>query len=411
MLPPTAEFDFHLDLWMSPDGIAQEYDVEPWSERHWELLEVYFEELATRGQSAVTTTLVDNPWDHDWLEGTRRGTTATPYRSMVEWEYDGETWSFDFSVFDRYVETARDCGIGSRIHAFGLLGFRPPEYLKYRHTGEGERRKERVEVGDDRWTEAWTAFFGEFVAHLRERGWLSETWLAVDERDEQILEEAVAFLEDAAPDLVGRLSIAGSASAAPYADDLSLNTMYVPSIPFEYEKTHIDESELDGGEPDVDVVSPEAVADRRRDGKTTTFYAAGTPSHPNRLTFSPAVESRLLPWVAAENRLDGFLCWSYVSWPENVYTEPTFQYVQGDEYLVYPGAEGPVSSIRWELLREGIEDYELLAATGDYAVGGTDDRVAEAVSTATAELDGRRMDVTELPRARATLVEILTERD
>lgn len=113
--------------------------------------------------------------------------------------------------------------------------------------------------------------------------------------------------------------------------------------------------------------------------------------------------------LAADERYDGFLCWSFTSWPADVYADPTFQYVQGDEYLVYPGRDGPISSIRWELLREGIEDYELVRAAGTGAFAGTDDRLREAIETATAELDGRRADVTDLPRARRAVVDVLTE--
>ncbi len=32
----------------------------------------------------------------------------------------------------------------------------------------------------------------------------------------------------------------------------------------------------------------------------------------------------------------------------------------GDGFLVYPGAEGPINSIRWEIIRDGIEDYDYL---------------------------------------------------
>lgn len=228
----------------------------------------------------------------------------------------------------------------------------------------------------------------------------------MDERDEPILKAATAFLDGVAPELADRLSIAGSADADEYADDLSLNTLHVPTIPPEFEKSHIDESELGSG-PDVEIMPREAVETRRLEGKTTTFYAAGTPSHPNRLSFSPALESRLLPWVAADNSLDGFLSWSYASWPESVYTDPTFQYVQGDEYLVYPGSDGPMSSIRWELFREGIEDFELLALARD-ARGNGDSQVSEAIETATANLDGRKADPAALPRAKALLVDALT---
>lgn len=411
VLPDPESFEFHLDAWMSPDGIAREHGVDTWSEDHWRLLEAYFEELANGSQAAVTTTLVDDPWIVDWLEGSRRPTTEHGYSSMVEWTYDGSEWSFDFSVFDRYVETARSRGVGPRIHAFGFLGFRPPERLAYYHAIEGERVEETVDVGGDRWRAAWTAFFDAFVTHLDERDWLDDVWLAIDERDEEVLRAAVEFLDDVAPRFADRLSIAGSREADSYADDLSVNTLYVPGVPYEYEKSAIDEGDLSATADDYESLGPEAVDERRAEGQTTTFYAAGTPSHPNRLAFSPAVESRLLPWIAAEERYDGFLCWSFTSWPADVYADPTFQYVQGDEYLVYPGPDGPLSSIRWELLREGIEDYELVRAAGTEAFAGTDERLREAIAVATAELDGRSADVTDLARARSAVVDILAESD
>ncbi|NLF86534.1 MAG: DUF4091 domain-containing protein, partial [Lentisphaerae bacterium] len=36
----------------------------------------------------------------------------------------------------------------------------------------------------------------------------------------------------------------------------------------------------------------------------------------------------------------------------------------GDTFLVYPGAEGPVDSIRWELFGESLQDYALLQTAG-----------------------------------------------
>ncbi|MFP4500583.1 MAG: glycoside hydrolase domain-containing protein [Candidatus Hydrogenedentota bacterium] len=35
--------------------------------------------------------------------------------------------------------------------------------------------------------------------------------------------------------------------------------------------------------------------------------------------------------------------------------------VNGNGLLVYPGADGPVNSVRWEIIRDGIEDYDYLA--------------------------------------------------
>ena len=39
---------------------------------------------------------------------------------------------------------------------------------------------------------------------------------------------------------------------------------------------------------------------------------------------------------------------------------PTNYLPAGDTHIIYPGEDGPLSSIRFEAHRQGIEDYELL---------------------------------------------------
>jgi hypothetical protein len=41
------------------------------------------------------------------------------------------------------------------------------------------------------------------------------------------------------------------------------------------------------------------------------------------------------------------------AWPEWVY---------GDTFVVYPGQDGPVDSLRWEVSAESLQDYVLLQA-------------------------------------------------
>ena len=39
--------------------------------------------------------------------------------------------------------------------------------------------------------------------------------------------------------------------------------------------------------------------------------------------------------------------------------------VNGDGFLLYTDENGPVNSIRWEVIRDGIEDYDYLAVFND----------------------------------------------
>jgi hypothetical protein len=110
------------------------------------------------------------------------------------------------------------------------------------------------------------------------------------------------------------------------------------------------------------------VVERRAQGKTTTFYVCCGPRRPNTFTFSPTAEPVWLGLYAAANNLDGFLRWSFVNWPRDPLFDSSFgPWPAGDTFLIYPG---PRSSIRWEMLRDGIEEAEkirVLRAKGDLA--------------------------------------------
>src|SRR5205814_1648194 len=108
-----------------------------------------------------------------------------------------------------------------------------------------------------------------------------------------------------------------------------------------------------------------------------------------------------------QRHLDGFLRWAYNSWTSDPFTQPVFVFTQGDEYMVYPGPKGPMSSIRWEELREGIEDYELVAQTRDKY--GDTPALDQAIDLATRNLDGRTKDPADLAHARRLVVQELTK--
>jgi hypothetical protein len=53
---------------------------------------------------------------------------------------------------------------------------------------------------------------------------------------------------------------------------------------------------------------------------------------------------------------DGFLRWAFNNWVEDPEVDSRYiRWPSGDTYFVYPDAQ---SSIRFERLREGIQDYE-----------------------------------------------------
>ncbi|MET7451465.1 glycoside hydrolase domain-containing protein [Streptomyces sp. NPDC005574] len=382
-VPAPAAYKFFLDVWAQPETIAQANKVNLWSKEHWKLISAYDQDLASRGQKVINTTIVDNPWHHQWSLGTRQSQTATPYSSMVGWTWNGSRFAFDFARWDKYVETAREAGLGPDIGAFSMLAFQDQEHLTYTDTRTGKTVHENVDLGGDRWRRAWGAYLPAFEAHLKKKGWLENTWLSFDERPISTMTIVKDFVHEVAPVFDDRISVAGSITTEGVASNLSVDW---------------------GG---IDAMTKEKAAERRAAGRTTTFYVYGEPAHPNTLSYSPAVESRMLPWISAQRDLDGFLRWSYNSWTSDPFKQPVHIFTQGDEYLVYPGKNGPMSSIRWEQLKEGIEDYELITElrTKD---GGDSAALTEALTRATRNVDGRTKDVTDIEAARAVVVKGLT---
>jgi hypothetical protein len=87
----------------------------------------------------------------------------------------------------------------------------------------------------------------------------------------------------------------------------------------------------------------------------------------------PLIRSRLLPWQAFKLGADGFLVWCLNRWVGNdgpIDDQPRTRWnpeLDGVEpsstgVYVYPGIDGPRSSLRLENFRDGIEDYDILKA-------------------------------------------------
>ncbi len=93
-LPDPREGRTHVSLYQSPESVAMQYKVEMWSEKHWKLVAKSFELLAEVGNDMIQIPLVNR---------TQLGNDA----GWVHWvkKPDG-TYDYDFKTFDRYVALA-----------------------------------------------------------------------------------------------------------------------------------------------------------------------------------------------------------------------------------------------------------------------------------------------------------------
>ena len=321
-LPSPKEWNFHLDLWQNPYAVARVHNVEVWSDKHFEVLRPYMLKLASAGQKAITATLIDRPWD---------GQTYDPFGSMVTWikKADG-TWLYDFTIFDRWVEFMMSCGIDKEITCFSMI----PWKLSFRYYDQATHTHKYINCapGDEAYAQFWGGMLSAFAKHLKEKGWFDKTFISMDERSLQQMQAAIKVIKEYAPGM--KISMAGN---------------YHPEI------------EADIYDYCLDIFAygaytPELIASRREQGKVSTYYTCCSAEYPNLFTFTAPADAEFIALEALAKDLDGYLRWAYNSWTVTPEDDSRFTaWPAGDTYVIYPFS---ISSIRWERLVQGIQQFE-----------------------------------------------------
>ena len=319
-LPGYEQWSYHLDLWQHPSAVARALNLEMWSDEHFEALKQQMKLLAEAGQKVITTTLNRDPWGSQ---------TFDDYEDMIIWTKDKQgNWSFDYTVFDRYVEMMMELGIKKQINCYSMLPW-GNRLNWYENNGF---KVSSVNPKSDRYEEMWSAFLKDFVKHLRAKGWLEITNIATDERSPEEMEIVVNLIKKHAPEL-------GFAMA-----DNKASFRRIPNV------RDCCVAQRQG------FLTREEINERRAKGYVTTFYVCCSTYFPNSFTYSQPWESELLSWHAISKDYDGQLRWAYNSWPARPEYDSRFRTMaSGDTYQVYPYAR---TSMRFERLRDGIEAYE-----------------------------------------------------
>ncbi len=322
-LPEPSQWAFHLDLWQNPFAVARYYQLPLWSNEHFEAMRPLMKRLADAGQKVITASIMHKPWN---------GQTEDAFESMVTWmkRLDG-TWSFDYAVFDRWVEFMMSVGIDRQISCYSMV----PWELSFQYFDQATNsmRFIRTEPGEPEYEDMWGAMLTSFAKHLKEKGWFDRCVIAMDERSMDVMQKALKVIRKADPDF--KVSLAGN-----YHAEIEQELYdYCIAIAQNF---------------------PEEVRVRRAaEHKPTTIYTCCAEAHPNTFTFSAPAEAAWIGFYSAKMKLDGYLRWAYNSWTLEPLLDSRFRtWAGGDTYLVYPGNR---SSVRFERLIEGIQAHEKIS--------------------------------------------------
>ena len=321
LLPEPSEWAYHLDLWQHPSAVARVHNLEMWSDAHFEKMRPIMKMLADAGQKVITATLNKDPWNNQSFDA---------YADMIVWtKNEDQSWSFDYTVFDKWVEFMMDLGVTDMINCYSLLTWN--NQVHYNDMEKKELVTLELKAQSDEYAELWSVFLKDFTQHLKAKGWLEITNIAMDERSPADMQAALKVLATSAPEL--GISLADnhkSYKEYPGIKDISV-----------------------GANSKVD---KEDIISRRAEGLNTTWYVCCADPFANMFTFSEPAEAVYAGWHTVAADLDGMLRWAYNSWVENPLTDSRYRtWPAGDTYIVYPDAR---SSIRFERLIEGIQDAE-----------------------------------------------------
>ena len=316
------QWSYHLDLWQHPSAVARAYGVELWSDAHFEAMKPLMKRLANAGQKVVTATVNKDPWNHQCYDA---------YEPMIKWtKHQDGTWSYDYQIFDKWVQFMLDLGINREINCYSMVPWNCE--LEYMDEAEGKVITVKADPGTEIFKELWTPFLIDFKKHLEKKGWLEIANIAMDERSPEAMQAAADVLMACAPEM-------GFALADNHKSYKKFTMMRDVCVAIHHS-----------------VVSPEDINMRREQGFYTTFYVCCHPSYPNTFSCSQPYESELLGWYNIAHDYDGMLRWAYNSWAADPAYDSRFaKWISGDTYLVYPFNR---SSVRFEKLIDGIEVAE-----------------------------------------------------
>lgn len=285
---------------------------------------------------------------------------------MTQYRLQGEKYSFDFSNFDKEAEIFEKAGALERIEG-GHLAWRSgnwdePYYVEIPVADTGvnkqlmpgaapdiERdgiRLVKLPLEDPRVKVFYDQFFPAFREHLEKKGWLNKYM-------QHIADEP------------------GAKNAASYQAISAYVRKYMPGV--KILDAVLTSKELAGAidtwVPILDVLHKDYnfYRDLKKNGKEIWFYTCVGPrgNYANRFIELPLIQTRYLHWINFKYGLTGYLHWGLNYWggfknPFEEVSRDRGRLPAGDCFIIYPGYHKLYSSIRFEAMRDGIYDYELL---------------------------------------------------
>lgn len=332
--------NFPVVQWFYADQLIDWYKTDLFDDRFFKLAEAYFRNLVEHGQDTAYVPVFTPP-----LDGVKR-----PSQLLRVTKSGKDRYKFDWSDVQRYVRLMKKCGLKhfEWTHLFTQWGVWHAIRIY-----EGQGRDETLlwppetEATSDTYRTFLAQFLPELQAFCKQEKILTRSFFHVsDEPHGEVPRanyiKARALLKELAP----WMKVMDALSEIEYGRD-QLTDMPVVSIA-----------------KALDFVAEEIPC-------WCYFCCNPRGRFLNRLLDTPLAKIRMSGWLFYRWPFGGFLHWGYNYWCKSqtrTLIDPfTVQdgqkwpgWPNGDPFLVYPGPEGPIDSLRWEAFADSLQEYSLL---------------------------------------------------
>ncbi|MFO7617950.1 MAG: DUF4091 domain-containing protein [Bacteroidales bacterium] len=322
-VPELSASNLNYVNWHSNGNIARDHELELWSEPFWEMLGRYARLMAKGRQNTF------------WFI----------WSDFFQFDSVGQVTGFEGERLERYINT---------FLAEGLTTIQGAPFCRRRDWGSDAFLVAVPTAGgleipatSQQGLEIIREMAGRVAALMERNGW-SERWVqgVFDEPTNEYVsryQTVVEWLKEIVPG-IRVLEATMTVSLAGVVD------YWCPQVQ-EYQ-AHRDFFE-----------------ERKRAGDQVWVYTCLIPGGPwiNRLVDQERLRQVYVGWACAVYDLQGFLHWGLNHHRGNALEELIRQHGDstnflpaGDSHIIYPRKEGPLSGLRFEAHRIGMEDYELL---------------------------------------------------
>lgn len=344
-LPPLEIVNTH---WLHADSIADHYRVPVFSERHWELLDAFIEQAAQMGVTSLLAPVWTPPLD------TAVGHYRTPVQLVGVEEIAPGTYSFDFTRLERWLDLCARHGIdGVEVaHLFTQWGAEATPAVYAQRDGESARI-----FGWD--VPATDSRYRQFLEQL-----IPEVLIVLDEHRQP---GSIVFHISDEPH--GEEGLASYLEAKAVVADLLEGRRIVDALSdIEFYRT---------GATPIPVVATSAIEPflQDRPEELWAYYCVSQDRNvSNRFFALPSARNRVIGHQLFAARIAGFLHWGFnFYYTRNAWalidpfrdTCAGGAYPGGDAFVVYPGEDGPIPSIRHRVFAQAMADHRAMQAVRD----------------------------------------------